>query len=272
MNTTLSMRRRSVPRALLLTLVSFAALSVYGHVASAQSAPFRTAGTARTLAPGDFEVGVFQPLRVGVAERFEVSSHLLFSLLHPNLEAKFNWYERGGFSMASVHAVAYPTLLLRQLACADNFCLFPATSKIPHMIGVENGAMATGAFGRFDVTVKISSRVGLRNAELELPTTDLPLLYTRLAHYHDDVISGVVGVDVDGPLAGPLSFSVDVDVWRMFGRDALEGNSAVEHSGLVRWDASEHLALFAGYKFVWGRYPFGAAWHVLPMVDVAWSY
>lgn len=261
--------RSRTRRVVAVALAVFGALVGLGAEAQAQAHGPWTAGTARTLPAGGTSVGVFQPVRVGVHDKVEVSSHLLFALIEPNLDVKFQWAATEELQVATIHSLVYPTALLRQLACRDNFCAFPATSEIPPMVGLENGVLGTAAFGDVAVTLKLTSRVGMRGGELRLPSIDLPLAFTRLAQYQDDVVTFVAGVDVDGPIWGPLFFTLDADLWQMFGQPE---RTAVEHSTTLRWDATEHVSVFGGYKFIWGEYPFGNAWHVLPMLDVAWTY
>ena len=74
-----------------------------------------TGGTARTLPAGRMDVGVWQPLRYGLTDTLELSSHVLLATRMPNLRARHRWAQAHGWDVATLHELAYPTPLLRDL-------------------------------------------------------------------------------------------------------------------------------------------------------------
>ena len=55
---------------------------------------------ADTLPEGVGQIGLFQPLRYGLNDSLEISSHALTALLSPNVEIKKAFLDQGRWSMA----------------------------------------------------------------------------------------------------------------------------------------------------------------------------
>ena len=246
-------------------VMCFPSLS-YGDEVKAWS----TSGTAETLKEGRWEMGLFQPLRWGVAEGLELSTYPLTSFVSPNLELKRAYKKRGNVRMASSFGITYPTYLLRLLSREGTAGIFPPDAEIPHMVGVDS-AFYIG----FDLpqshllTLRFGSRKAWLFGEIDLPTVDLPIAYTRLGHYHDGLTFNVRAL-VDGPIWGPLYYSVDFTVHSLPFRES--GILSLEHMGLVTWKASDAFAMQLGYQFVYGQYPFGDDWHLLPLMDILFAW
>lgn len=237
--------------------------------ASAETALW-SAGTAYTLPEGRAEIGIFQPLRYGIDDEIEISTAPLLSLLLPSVTVKYALPSAGSVAFAFEQSLSYPTPLLRLLAKEGTGGVWPANASIPHMMAFESALLTTwAAHPMLWLTLRTSLRYAATFGEEDWETADLPLVYTRTAAYHDHVALQL-GVDVDGVIAGPLVYLIDVDLFLMPHRDA---GYAIEHALLLGVRFSDVYLLQAGYKFVYGAYPFGADWHMLPLLDfvMAWG-
>ena len=79
------------------------------------------------------------------------------------------------------------------------------------------------------------------------------------------------GVDMNGTLSSNLSIYTDFNVLMLPGADE---DLAMEHKILLTWKSSQTTRYQIGYKLVYGEYPFGSMWHLLPipLFDLIWSW
>lgn len=236
--------------------------------------PPTTAGTAHTLRTGKATVGVFQPLRYGVSQSLEVATHPAANVLIPNVSLKRGWPGAWGFAFASEHSLSFPTGLLKALAREGAGGVLPAATHVPHVVGVCNGVLASRPLGSWHwVTLKAELALAARFGKSTLSTVDLPLAFPRLAAYHKGW-STRAAIDLDGMFTQSLGYGFDVDAFVLPYRGA---RYALEHSGVLLWKASDTLTVFAGYKVVYGAYPFGRSewnlgdsWVPFPLLDIMW--
>ncbi len=228
-----------------------------------------SAGTAFTLPAQRWEVGLFQPLRYGLTDTVELSTHPLTDTIAPALTAKIALPKVGAHAFAIEHTVRYPTPMLRLLSREGIGGVWAADAEIPHIIALESAVLTTLPYhDKHWLSTRLAFTAAPRVGDADWQSVDLPLITTRTAAYHDGV-SLRAGLDADGVLAGPVHYLLDVDVFWMPVRD---DSIAVEHAGTLTWRVSDGFALTGGYKFVWGQYPFGTDWHLLPLADLAWAW
>jgi hypothetical protein len=252
---------------LIVTLAITALLVPVG----AQARPARwSTGTAHTLPKGRLEVGLFQPLRYGATDSFELSTHPLLNAVMPNWAVKTSVFDAGEWSAAVSHGVHYPTPLLRLLSREGTGGVLPSDAKVPHIIGWNAELLATYNFspeqmatGRFGVL--LAARFG----ESDWPTLDIPIVFPRTAAYHNTA-TFVGGLDFDGQIVDGLWYLVDVDLFLM---PWDQGLYALEHCLMINWRVTGGFALHLGYKMVFGEYPFGTQFQILPLLDLqlAWD-
>ena len=78
-------------------------------------------GTAHTLQKGQWEVGLFQPVRWGQGDNREISFFKVTSFFMPNVKIKQQWAQNNGWTLSSSHSFYYPTPLLKKLRVGRNF-------------------------------------------------------------------------------------------------------------------------------------------------------
>lgn len=109
------------------------------------SETFLARETAAVGNRGDYSVGVFAPLDLGLADGLELRAHPILFLLSPNLDVRVAHVRKARFALAGEYGFSVPTLLLRM---SQGF-LFPTTGKeIPWAVVPHAGARAS--FGSVD--------------------------------------------------------------------------------------------------------------------------
>lgn len=236
--------------------------------AAAQSATW-SQGTAYTLPDGRWEIGLFQPLRYGVADSVEVATHPLINVLMPNLAIKKAWLGWWGGQLSSRHNLTYPTGLLKALSRDGTGGVLPGDTRVPHIIALTNQALYSRPLtGDHVLTAKLGVTLAASFGKSTLPTIDLPIAFTRTAAYHN-VATFNVGLNADGRIWGPFLYSLDVDLFLM---PDSRSTLAIEQSGMATWMATDEFAVQLGCTLVYGQYPFGTQWHLLPLFDLMWAF
>ena len=209
-------------------------------------------GSANTLPEGRIEVGLFQPLRYGLNETFELSTFLLADILIPNITAKKFWINYYGIDFASKHSLIFPTPLLNTIAREGAGGILPANSKIPFILVLNNQILSTYEFlPDFELTIKLGLSQAIVSGRKDFPTIDLPLVYNRTSVYHENNLFNC-GIDLRGILYKNIDFLIDYDHF-FLPRDYAD--FCVEHKGLLIWKINRKFALSAGYKLVYSDYP-----------------
>jgi hypothetical protein len=251
-----------------LRLVFSVALLTHAFAAHAGEEHWLT-GTARVLPQGQAEVGVFQALRLGVGNNIELSTHPLLNVVMPNLSLKKAWGHWGEFDLATRHSLTYPTGLLIVLSRRGAGGILGEDTRVPQLTALTNELLATRPLGdEHLLTAKVGVTAAARFGRSNLPSIDLPLVYPRTAPYQRHP-TATVGVDLDRPVTNTWGYFFDVDVFLVAHKNT---PFFIEHSGLVTLRVTENSAVQAGYKVVWGRYPFGSQWNLLPLIDWVWTF
>ena len=218
-------------------------------------------GTAHSLPKGQWETGLFQPVRYGLTDDQDIILHPFFALKLPHLVFKKTWTEKNSWTIASRHGVYYPTPLLIFITGAGKFKIVAPQFEFPTLIGFTNEILATRSAGIGQLTGKAGLLLGLGGGDLDPTSTiDVPLVYPRLAVYYNGW--GLrLGADYVAPIKGRWSGFVDGDVFMYPGSaSALFFETKV----LLIWTKSSRLRFMVGYKITYGEYPFGSQWQILP--------
>ncbi|NOZ03738.1 MAG: hypothetical protein GXO92_03900 [FCB group bacterium] len=246
----------------ILFFVGLVILTGFLSAKSVETAADWSSGTAYVLPAGRWEMGLFQPLRYGLSGGQEFSTHPLLFVKMPNLTYKRVWKadERG--VIASRHQLLYPTPLLNTVARKGIGGIVSPEFTFPAMVSLHNEVLYTKKLmGSMQVTGKAGITVGVAFGDLDKRMTiDLPLVFQRLAVFYNNWLIRLGG-DVTGHLSGRWNYLVDSDVFLIPGA---EENFGFEHKGLLLWNKSDRFQLAIGYKLVYGQYPYGTQWHLLP--------
>jgi hypothetical protein len=247
---------------------------ILAGTARAQDAEdLRWLGRTAYVAPrGHLEGGLLQPLRWSVGRGIELATHPWWFALSPNLQVKVALkrmtFEETPMQLSMVHTVHYPSLWLRAVAREGAGGLLPANSDIPSIVATTHSVLATRPLAdAYTLTTQVGVRLAWRMGTVDMPTLDLPLFYPRMAPYYGDVVLQG-GISVDGRFARRLGLLGDA---MFFIIPSSEGLFAFEQTSRLTWQPGRRLALAAGYRFIYGGYPYGADIHVFPLVDLKWT-
>jgi hypothetical protein len=228
-------------------------------------------GTAYTLPEGRWEVGVFHPLRYGFSDRVEFAAHPILFFVMPNFSLKWSQGSAGGFDLALRHSLTYPTHILRIASSEGTGGLISPEFDIPHMVELYNEFLFSRVLaGSHFITGKIGFSIAVKSDDLDSRALiDYPLAYHRLAVY----LHGYgmrFGLDFQGNISGKFYYVIDADYQFIPG---VKFNKAFESKGMIHWRFSNFSALCAGYKLIYGEYPYGDEWNIfLPMIDYQFAF
>jgi hypothetical protein len=251
---------------LIITLFVF---SFFTGILIAEDANW-SVGTTEILPIGRMEVGVFQPLRYGLNETVELSSHVLANILMPNIAVKKAWRDCHGFNFTTRHSLTYPTPLLNVIARKGTGGILPDNTVVPHIITISNQLMIKRQLtDKISITPEIGFTFALKFGDSDMTTIDLPLIYTRTSVYHNGWLANV-GIDLTGQISDNIEFLVDLDRFIM-PRDY--ASFAYEHKGLLIYHKSSKFSVLSGYKLVYSDYPskLQRRWDIFPLVDMMWK-
>ncbi len=192
------------------SLIAILSLAAVGSVPT--TLPARD--TADVLARGRWSVGIVDPLRIGVHEGLEVSTHpILTLLLSPNVEARVA-LRTGALRVTGEYGVSVPSVAMR----LTSGYLFPTWGKSDHRVGwflVPSAGVAISAGERTTWTGRFDTAIGIpigRNDATPLDTfAPLELLFapalTGLRHH--------ASTFVDRAVVDWLRVRVGLDAWMM---------------------------------------------------------
>jgi hypothetical protein len=230
-------------------------------------------GTARTLPARAVEVGVFGPLRVGLSDRVTLSLHPGWSLVAPSAAVTVAWGEALGVELASQHALAYPTPLMRLLSRQGTGGVLPTDVTYPHLLAASSHLLASRAFGAHLVTLRAGGQLGIPLARFEGPRfwseVEWHLVWARTAAWTRGwSLDG--GLSALGPLWGRLGYRAELDAFYLPRPGA---DRALEWALLGTWRPRPGLQLALGARWSWAVLPYGTRLSVpFPLADVAWSF
>ena len=225
------------------------------------------AGTAHTLSPGQLEVGVFAPLRVGITDRLELQGHPLAFFVAPNARLRAQLFDDGDVALATTLGVTYPSFLLNLLAAEGAGGILPPDRAVPQLVSLFGEVAATRRLSDHYLTAAMGVQVAPRFGEDELVTVDVPFAFPRMAAFFTTA-TAIFRVQAQGPIFGPLGYHADL---RVFAFPGVDGAFAVEPALRLRWRLSQRWLLQGGAMYSYGGYPFGVEGRFLPVVDLLWA-
>ena len=246
--------------AIATSIALFASLS-----ASAEASPWQ-ATTASTLDKGGVAVGLFAPLRYGITDDLELSTHPISAFWNGNFALKKGWGEFGGWEVATRHGFSYPTRLLQAFARSGAGGLLPPDAEIPHTIALDTRVFASRALSE-ETTMTLGARLSLGVAlgEGSWGPMEIPLAYARTEALRNGAAANL-SATFEGALGGSFGWFYSLEGWYLPGA---EGSWSVEETAAVAWSSeSGRVAIQGGAVGVAGAYPYGFNWHVLPKFDV----
>ena len=226
--------------------------------------------SARTIAKGRWETGVFGPLTYGYSDRIELSTHPIADFLIPNISMKVSHQKDQELLIATQHSYVYPTPLLRTITkegIGGIIAPDPTMPQIPHMFSIGNKILITRDFNGCSLTEKLGFSFAIVTGELDSRTTiDLPLVFPSLQVYYNGY-GLTYGIDIEKSLSNYFAVSTEMELAMLPG---VRNSNFLDHRSKLFWNPSERHKIAIGYILTYGNYPFGTQWHLLPYVDYFW--
>ena len=218
-------------------------------------------GTAYSLKQGQWETGLFQPLRYGINNNMDVAVHPFLAAIIPNVMIKRTREKVNDWTIATRHSAYYPTPLLQSITGSGKFKIVSGQFEFPSLIGINNDILATKNYGAGLITAKVGLLLGFGGSDLNsLSTIDVPLVYPRLAVYYNGW--GLrFGADYNKTLSGKWSGFIDGDLFLYPGS---KHGFFYESKILLIWSSNSQFRVMVGYKITYGKYPFGNHWQIVP--------
>jgi hypothetical protein len=228
-----------------------------------------THGTADILDAGEWEIGLYAPLRRGFSGGWEISLHPLTALASPNVAVKKQWVDGGDWSLTSRHSLHFPARLLRALAREGTGGILVADATIPTIAATDHRLLASTQLGE-STMLSLSARVllGLEFGDSQWPSLDMPIAYPRTAAYQDTA-AFAAGIQLDGPIWKSLNYRWATTVWAL---PFSEGRWAAESKTALPWRPNDSFTAQLSLTGTLADYPYGTDWHLLPGFDFIWSW
>ena len=250
--------------------IIFAALLLsFGALFSQATSAFHSANDARLLPKGQWQVGLFAPLRYGLSPNVELSAHPLWFFIIPNISAKWSHGSMSDYHLAGRHALVYPTPLLRTISKKGTGGIISPEFDTPQMLIINNELLISRDWPGLTATLSLGAGLSLRSGAYDERTSvDLPVVFPRMnVLYHGYRLFG--GVDLNGRLYKKLNWQAETT---FLSCPSAEADFAFEQKALLSWIRSERFQLCGGCLLTYGKYPFGEQWHLLPLIDLRWAW
>lgn len=225
--------------------------------------------TANTLKHQRKEVGVFAPLKVGLTDSLEVSTHPIWFFLLPQVTVKKQWKPTKKFQLASKHKISYPTLFLRSISKNGSGGILPSTSIIPQLFNLNNSLIISNELSKksklgFNIGLDLSLSLG----ESNFSSIDYPLAYPRTYSFNN-IIVPYVGTGFYGRPRNKLNYSYTMNTFILTRNN---GGFIIEQSLKVKYIFSKKVKIMAGVISSFGDYPYGKDHNIFPMFDLVFGF
>ena len=186
----------------------------------------------------------------------------------PNLSIQKRHPSWAGLAVTSRHSLVVPTPLLKMVTKRGVGGFISPEFDIPLMVALKNEVQLKRTLNdSWKIIGKTGLTIAYSSEELDERTTiDLPVIFQRLGVFYNGYGANF-GLAFTGTLLPKLSILTDFDMLLLPGFGEA---FAFEHKNLLTWALSNRTSVQVGYKLVYGEYPFGAQWHLLPLLDILW--
>lgn len=230
--------------------------------------PYFFSNTAYTLPPRRGGFSLLHTSRYGITRRMELGFHPLLVFLSPDIELKWKQIETPGYTLSSFHSVNYVSPLLRTVQIEGAGGFISPEFEMPEMFAFQNGALFSKKLREgHHLTGKALFEFSVHSAPPdERSTIDLPIVFPRSAVYYKGY-GFIAGVAAEGRLFGRFAYLAASEAY-FFPKGGLDFFS--ESSLCLIWQTGKRFMLLGGAELTFGEYPFGAQWHLLPVLDFRW--
>ena len=142
--------------------------------------------SAHIMPPNKWSVGIFHPIRYGIKDGLELSSHPGWFFVLPNASFKVPFSDFKSFNTATRLSFVYPTPLLNMLSRKGIGGIIDPNLTIPPMLGISGSLLMSKELLGVNATIKSGFDFGLVFGKLDARSNiDLPVIYHRLEVFHN---------------------------------------------------------------------------------------
>ena len=208
--------------------------------------------SAAMLKSGQWEVGVFSPLRLGLSDKLELRLHPLTALVSPHFTLRFEHGELHGGTLVGEWGLGVPTYGMRLLQGDAAGTLFPNDHEIPWMVTPRAGMVWSKGNDKRMYTLRADLTLGVAFTQPERSVSRtgagwLDLLFAPASDGYRARLGGIYDRSLSERLRGRTS----VDIYAT-------GNP--DNPLMVLGRQVFDFGMFKGKDGRWNRIGFGAAW------------
>jgi hypothetical protein len=221
--------------------------------------------SALLAAPGTLEIGLFSYTRYTLNERVELSLHPLGFFLWPEVDAKVRWLDcdRCDFTLATQHALSYPTWFLGAVAREGTGGLVDPTADNPITFLMDLSVLATWRIGT-DSWATVEPRATFRLGE-QGEVLDFPFLYQRLGALDSGYTLGL-HAGLEGVIKQRVGYEFSATYTHLQSA-TVDGAFALEALVEARIKLTRDATLPVGLRFAHAQFPIGRRNHWFPYLD-----
>ncbi len=258
--------------------IIFAFILASGFIFSQNdSLKFRLYGESSMLATHKtFKYSLFENAEYGINNKLSITAHPIMIFISPSITLKYNFYNKEKITVSSLHGINYPTQLMNLIKNEGTGGFISPEFNIPQLFSIANSVIATLQLSENNF---ISSGLGiefaLNNSKLKPGTSvDMPLILARSMVYYKNVEFNFKVLS-EGKLFKDLDYYLKSEIYLLPFNDneydyeyqLTDNNFFWEFSGIAFLNLTNTFKLGLGTKLLYGTYPFGTQWHLLPFID-----
>lgn len=206
--------------------------------------------TTSVLEKGRKETGVFSPLKLGLKNSMEISTHPILFFVIPNIALKKQW-KNEKIGIASVHKFTYPSILYKMLAREGTGGILPSTSVIPPIFKLNNSLLISKKLSNNTLTFNVGIDFALKAGESNFADIEYHMVYPR-TYSLNNMFTPHVGFNFMGDFMENFRYDYNLNSYFFLKNNK---GAILEHTIKLSWFKSDKFAVKAGTLITHGKYP-----------------
>ncbi len=226
--------------------------------------------TAYIMPAHKWESGIFQPFRYGINQKLEVNTNVLILPLIPTMGIKYALGSKIGFDISSEHSLSVPTPFLNIISRKGIGGMISPEFDFKFILSVYNGLIVSRPIAsKMLASAKVGITFAIRGEKPDPQSTiDLPVFYSRMAHYYDGA-SIRLGGAIKGSFGEKWFYEEGAQAFII---TRSENNFFFENTGTIMWAVGKSLRIRGGYILAYGKYPYlTPKWQLWPTLDLVFG-
>ena len=227
--------------------------------------------TAFLTQPNQLNKSLFTPLTFGLNSRIELQSFPVLNIMMPNFGAKISCYNSSSnkLHLSSMHSLTYFSSWLKFWQGDGTGAIITPQMKIPTMLMIDNGIIVSYIFSpTFLISTNLNFEFIAGKKIDEIYSVDIPMVYPRFAPAFTGSV-GSIKTNLQGKLYKRFQYMINLDYYKVINHrfsNFFEGNL------MLVYTKSNKFKICAGPIFVFGEYPFGKQWNIIPLLNLYYTF